>query len=107
MGEDDVRAALVAASMLLDRLRLRNAPLPAWLVQHHQRMRIMSATGHQNCSDTAQSEQIGVSEAGHIIGISTRHVRRIATDLYGIQVGTTWVFDRATVEEYAQERREQ
>ncbi len=49
-------------------------------------------------------DPIGVREAADILGTSVQWVRRIAADLDGRRVGRDWIFQRSTVEEYAEAR---
>jgi hypothetical protein len=106
--ETDFLTSFRCASELLDRRRLQGIPIPGWLSEHYQRMRAMSATGHQIDSEVTQSEPelIGVAEAAQITGYSQRHIRRIASDLDGQKVGPNWMFSRRAVQDYAEGRHE-
>jgi hypothetical protein len=107
----DLHWAVHCVSGLLDRRRVRYEPIPASLVQAHRRLTAaytaMSAGGPENGSQATQlDERIGTTEAATILGgVTPRHVRRLAKDLDGIKVGTTWTFGRAAVERYAQGRQ--
>lgn len=111
LDERDVRVALRCVSELLDTRRLRGAPIPGWLSEHYRRVKAMSADGgtavrHDapNCDD---DESIGSAEVAAMLGISDRRVREIAEALDGIKPARNWVFSRAAVERYAEERQEQ
>ncbi|WP_396836810.1 helix-turn-helix domain-containing protein [Mycobacterium sp. ITM-2016-00318] len=68
----------------------------------------MSANGHQLDCAAAQLELsvvVSAREAAHILGCTTRHVRRLAADLEGEEVGGRWLFSRSAVEAYAKGRR--
>lgn len=66
----------------------------------------VSAGGHQCGCDATQSEQhddmIDTAAAATILGCTRRHIRRLAADLDGQQIGREWIFRRATVTEYAE-----
>lgn len=106
----DLHWAVFCVSGLLDRRRVRYEPIPADLVQAHRRLTVayhtMSASGRPSGPRPTQSEdeRIGTTEAGLILGVTARHVRRLTKDLDGIKVGN-WTFSRAAVERYAQGRQ--
>lgn len=65
----------------------------------------LSESRHENSSGAEQSESwITAAQAGALLGLSNRHVRRLAADLDGQCIGGRWLFDRNTVQEYARER---
>ncbi|MDP7731505.1 hypothetical protein [Mycobacterium sp. TY813] len=51
-----------------------------------------------------QDDPINSDQAAEILDCSTRHIRRIATDLDGQNIGRRWVFSRRTVTDYAKAR---
>lgn len=66
-----------------------------------------SASGHESQSAEAQSglRLIGTVEAAHLLGQSSRQVRRLAADLDGQKIGRDWYFNYDTVIEYAKARQ--
>jgi hypothetical protein len=102
LTETDLSAAMRCASELLDRRRLQGVPIPAWLSEHRQRMRIMAAAcGPQKDGREPQLEEmIDTREVAAMLNRSTRHVRRIASNLGGVRRGRDWIFDRSTVEDH-------
>lgn len=105
---DDFRVAFRCVSELLDRRRLQCAPVPAWLVEHYHRMRAMSACGHEFGSGPAElaedHDELTTEEVAEMLNLSTRQVRRNAEAIGGVKPGRDWVFDRESVERYADER---
>jgi hypothetical protein len=110
LTERDLHWAVFCVSGLLDRRRVRYEPIPADLVQAHRRItaayHAMSAGGPPTGPQPTQSEdeRIDTTEAGLIVGVTPRHVRRLGPDLDGTKKGT-WTFSRAAVERYAQGRQ--
>ncbi|WP_448459482.1 helix-turn-helix domain-containing protein [Mycobacterium syngnathidarum] len=65
----------------------------------------MSVDGPKTAVPQEYSDvSIDTDEASRILGCSTRHVRRRASDLDGIRIGGRWIFQRRTVVEYAEEK---
>ncbi|WP_433626073.1 hypothetical protein [Nocardia sp. CA-120079] len=54
--------------------------------------------------DAVGGDEIDTRQAAAILGCTERHVRRLAADLDGDQVGRTWVFRRDIVQAYADAR---
>jgi hypothetical protein len=109
MSDDDVRAALACASLVLDRWRLQGVPLPPWLVHHHQRMRTLAICGKENSSGTAHlgyEHALDTLEAAEILSMSTRWVRLHAPELGGRKVGRGWMFDRRAIAEHLEGGRD-
>ena len=107
--ETDVVTAFRCASEVMDRRRLSSHPIPAWLVAHYTRMRILSARGQENRDGGTQLEhddQIGTAAAAAMLNTSTRQVRRDAPKLGGIRPGRDWVFSRRTIEEHVEGKRQ-
>jgi len=50
--------------------------------------------------------EISTAEAARLLGITSRHARRLASDLDGRRVKGTWLFDRHAVVAYATQRKE-
>lgn len=106
-----LRGARYCAGELIRYRRRNGQPIPEWLrrldvrldaeIQDH-----MSATGHMCGNADPDSELVGSVEVAAILRCSTRHVRRLAADLDGRRAGREWIFDRATVMEYAAARKE-
>ncbi|MGC5026281.1 hypothetical protein ACLQ3K_16135 [Tsukamurella sp. DT100] len=92
----------------IQRRRHTGQPIPVW-------MRELLASVSQLGTETEPAQEdsitaadpIGTAEAATILRCSPRYVRRIAADLDGTRLsGRQYVFDRATVTEYATRRRE-
>ena len=49
---------------------------------------------------------VGTAEAASVLGVSPRHVRRLARSLDGRRVKGAWTFDRHAVVAYATQRKE-
>lgn len=88
------------------RRRIGNQPTPPEvLALHRDIVAAIAACGSENNAATApldEDDLIGTAQAAKILDCSRRHVRDIAGDLDGIQVGRDWVFSRRVVVEYAQ-----
>ncbi|BCQ09667.1 hypothetical protein JMUB5695_03117 [Mycobacterium heckeshornense] len=110
--EIDLRAAYYCVAEVLRHRRLSGAPIPAWLREHFDRLdtaiRCTSSSGHEPGCGGEQSEQgswLTATQAAQALGVSARHVRRLAADLDGQLVGGRWLFPADAVSEYAEERR--
>lgn len=80
----------------------RGRPVPERLRRHITSL--MSDNGPETQAPQEQStyEPIGIGTAARILGVTQRHVRRIAADLDGTRIdGRFWIFDREVVEAYA------
>jgi excisionase family DNA binding protein len=67
----------------------------------------MSQSRHGMSSYTEELESdelITAKEAAEVLGCSKRQIQRMASDLDGKIVGGRWLFSRATVVGYAEER---
>jgi hypothetical protein len=110
LSPDDIERALYCVSELVDRRARAGIPVPEWMRRLGRQLNLaslMSCDGHETCSagEALDAETlISTTEAAEILGLSTRHVTRLATDLDGENLGGVWVFKRSTVVEYAQER---
>lgn len=110
----DLQAALRCASELRDVRRLYSGiGVSPWLAQHYERIKtvhsaMMSASGPQNSGAEQESDhdRIGTIEAAAILGVSTRHIRRIAHDLDGHKIGNSWSFSRTAVAQYAEGKQQ-
>lgn len=67
---------------------------------------------HEGAADTRHSapaadvvELIDTATAARILDVSPRHVRRLAADLDGQRLAGRWHFNRAIVDDYAQQRQ--
>lgn len=114
LSGDDIEYALYCVVETIDRRRRAGICVPPWMHQLGQRFNLasltseMSPSGHESCTDSEGLESdlhVGSKEAAHLLGLSTRQVRRLRSDLDGETVGGRMVFKRSTVIEYAQERR--
>jgi excisionase family DNA binding protein len=84
--------------------RLRNGgPRPAY---SHLASILASGTpavdGHTDVlpQTVGQAVAMEISEAAELLGLSERHVRRMARELGGRKVGRSWLLDRAAVLEH-------
>ncbi|WP_145013437.1 helix-turn-helix domain-containing protein [Mycobacterium marseillense] len=104
MGDDDVNAAMHAASLLMDAWRYRGVPLPGWLVAHHRRMQAIAARGKGIDAGTPQLEHAKVLDtqaAATMLNMSPRWVRLHATEIGGRKVGNrNWVFESRALREH-------
>jgi hypothetical protein len=104
LDEIDLRAAAFVTEHFV-----RTAPVVPASVQHLGRAlttAIMSAHGPHCHGDTPHwnTQAIDTAEAAEILGTTPRHIRRIAHNLDGQHASGRWIFNRATVTRYAQER---
>lgn len=111
LREEDLRACCFLVADAIRARRSTAAPIPAWLRRTHDHLTaeladLASRTGHETGTGEPHSELIGATEAARVIGVSERHIRRLAADLDGRRAGRAWVFDRRTVTEYARARTE-
>jgi hypothetical protein len=110
IDEHSHAAAYCAAELIRDRQR-RGQPVPEWLRRHLARCEAavaVSRSGHEINGDTSQLDRddlIDAQEAARMIGISKRQAQRLAHDICGLLIGGRWVFNKATVAEYAEARR--
>lgn len=91
----DLAAAIRCARFLSAQINRANVPLPAWLADHLAALETAarsSAIGTRHVVAQAESELIGTTEAAHILGCSTRYVRKIHNTLDGRRIGNRWAF---------------
>lgn len=102
------RVALFCAGAELRRRQLAGIPIRDELRRLHYQL-TMSVSGPETEAAHEESEVtelIDTSAAAEILGVSERHVRRIAADLDGTRVAGRWCFNRTAVTEYATARKE-
>ena len=110
LSSEETEAALYCVTELVDRRHRAGVPVPAWMIALSRKLNlasIMSADGHETGCDETQLQQdklIGTTEAGKILHLHPRQVRRLAADLDGEQLNGAWIFKHSTVTEYAHER---
>lgn len=113
LSDDDVERALFCVNEVVGSRLRADVPVPWWMWQLANRLDLssltsgMSPSGHESDggSEALETSLIGTQEAANLLGLSTRHVRRLAADLDGENVRGRMVFKRSTVVEYAQEKR--
>ena len=96
----DLGAARYCARMTASLYRGRE--IPERLRRHLTSL--MSEPGPEPAVQQQQSthDLIGIAAAARILGVTQRHVRRIAADLDGVRIdGRFWIFDRQVVVAYA------
>lgn len=107
MNRHELECAYYCAVEVLNNRRLRGQAIPDWLKRYHDRVDAAwltaSAHGPETGSTAWESPTIGVAEMAALLGVSPRHVRRIADTLGGRRVSGTWVFNRATAEGHRKE----
>lgn len=114
LSKADLERLLYCVNEVISRRRLAGIPVPNWMFDLGRRMDIhaladqsMSANGHG--SDVAGEQfsketLIGTREAARLLGLSPRHVRRIASDMDGEKVGGKTVFRLSVINEYRDSR---
>jgi len=112
LNAEELRGCRYAVAEVIGCRRRVGAPIPAWLRRLHDRLdaelrAVVSAGGPEPVARGPDSELVGTAQAAGLLGISTRHVRRLAADLDGWRASRDWVFCRAVVLEYARARKEQ
>jgi excisionase family DNA binding protein len=117
LSSDDLRAAYYCVAEVLRRRQLVGQPIPEWMRRHFDRLdaavRGLSRSGHQAAGAVEQLPHSGPTsrslisahEAAQILGISKRQVQQLAADLDGQIIGGRWLFERETVETYAEGQR--
>jgi hypothetical protein len=103
LSESDLKIALRCVSELLDGRRLRGAPIPQWLRDHHRRVEAEFLTS--TLSASGQEQRISALDAAQLLGMSARNVRRKRDKLDGQKHGRDWTFSGRAVEQYARERQ--
>lgn len=102
LTDREVKAVFNVCYAEIAQRRRYGTPIPEWLRHLYGRLdnavRYPEHADHQN---NAQSELIDARAAATILGTSEREVRRIASSLDGRLIGRQWVFQRAAVTEYA------
>lgn len=114
LTDEDARAALYCCNELIDRRGRAGIPVPDWMRLLAGKLNLsavlaMSVGGHEledGGEELDPLELIGTGEAAGLLNLSSRQVRRLATDLDGEIVCGRHVFHRATVIEYARARKE-
>jgi len=107
LTEDDLRAAYFCARVT-DGWTASDHPIRRWLPTLLDRLAAelsASQVGQGSEADTAQltpDEPITAAQAAAILGLSKRQVTRIARTLDGRIVCGRWLFNKQTVEEYAE-----
>ncbi|GGK48447.1 helix-turn-helix domain-containing protein [Nocardia camponoti] len=110
----DIDVTLLAVRELITARQRTGAPIPDAVRRAYRRLRLAreaaavteSVRGQPEPAARSSSDQIGTAEAARALGVSTRHVRRIVTDLDGRKVGRDWCFNSATVAAYADARKD-
>src|SRR5579875_503072 len=105
LDETDLRGAYYCAAEVLRRRRLSGQPIPSWLRGHFDRLdravraAAASTSGHESgCVERELRQQwLTATQAAQALGVSARHVRRLAADLDGQLVGGRWLFPAGTV----------
>lgn len=106
LDHDDVEWLLFCANEVLGRRRLAGVPIPSRLVTLAGRLdlhAVMSRDGHENdCHDTGSEceDLIGSAQAAQMLGVTSRHLRRLHADLDGRKLAGRWMFKAATINEY-------
>jgi hypothetical protein len=98
---------LFCATEVLNTRRLRGSPIPQGLRDYHHEVESdweMSGIGRKDCGVANASSTMGVEEVAAMLHCSKRHVRRIAPSLGAQRVNYTWIFERASVENYVRRR---
>ena len=106
-----LRCAYQCAAEVIRHRRLTGAPIPKWIRLHYRSLHrqlhlnlVLSRLGPDfdpGMTESNPSPQlITASEAAAILGVSRRHITRIAHTLDGVFVGGRWLFNRAAVIEY-------
>lgn len=108
LTEEQARWCLYAARDLIARRTLGGQPIPAGIHHLHQHL-AASAHGNENATGSAEltpepDELIDSEQAADILNVTTRRVRQLNADLEGSKMSGRWVFNRATVETYAEGR---
>lgn len=87
----------------------RGCQVPPWLIAHIEECRSnpVSAAGHQidSASEQLTHELIDAAQAGELLGLSERQVRRRHADWDGRLVAGRYLFNRRTVLDYVQWQR--
>ncbi|MBF6422694.1 helix-turn-helix domain-containing protein [Nocardia farcinica] len=105
ISDREVRAAYHCVAEVYRRRQHNGAPIAGPIRHLYERLHTEISQGPADQPDPSiHSDEISTNTAAAILGCSPRWVRKIANDLDGIRVGRTWIFNRATVEEYAQAR---
>ncbi len=103
-------ARLVEHGVRLTRQRDNIAPNPHVLslldALRAEAGELMSAVGHSDVRDhddqpPSEHEEITAAEAAELLGVTDRHIRRLAPDLGARKVGGAWVYERSAVTAYA------
>ncbi|WP_199253858.1 helix-turn-helix domain-containing protein [Mycolicibacterium mengxianglii] len=111
LSNSEIEEALFCVNEVIGWRQRFHQPAPSWMVQLARRFNtasLMSDTGHETGCDEPELESefllIGSTEAAEILGLTTRHLGRLARDLDGEKISNRWLFNRNTVIEYAKEK---
>lgn len=113
LSDDECELALYCVNEVVDRRSRAGVPVTPKIRHLSRKLDLasltseVSASGHEKSggSERLVSDRlIGSREAANILGLSTRQVRRLASDLDGRKYGGRNLFRLSTVTEYAQER---
>lgn len=85
-------------------------PLPPWLLAHIEdcKNKVTSGSGHQTDTITGELDYeflIDAAEAGAMLRLSERQVRRRHADFDRKFIAGRWLFDQRTIAEYADWKR--
>ncbi len=110
---DDLEAAYFLAHRFVEPMRAAGRPVSDAIERYTRKVDLawkMSASGPENTATavTSEHESCDSAEAAQIIGVTERHVRRLADegDLVGRKFGTAWVLSRQSVMDYAEGRQD-
>ncbi|WP_159842391.1 hypothetical protein [Nocardia sp. CY41] len=107
LSDTEVLAAYYALRDVIRTRRLYGVAIPSEVQRLYDRIdRVIRGDVDQDDTprDDITDTECGTAEAAVILGYSERYVRMIAASLDGIRVGRTWIFNRRTVQEYADAR---
>jgi hypothetical protein len=110
MNLEDIglRTAWRCTNEVIRRRTLTGEPIPRAIQQLYALLdhELRHGPAEHPAQETSATAPITAAQAARILDVSPQWVRRIASDLDGIQLdGRHWVFDRSTVEQYADARK--
>lgn len=105
LTDSQVQAAVYALAEFKRRRRIVGQPIPTAVAELHTHL-LMSACGPEPPPAQRQStpEQVDTLQAADLLGITPRHVRRIAADLDGQRIAGRWIFNRNNIIDYREGR---